>query len=586
MMKVGIKDYWQMLTKYLRTQKLKVFGLAVLLFSSVGLALLSPQIIRWFIDTATNGGSINTLFWIAMIFIVVALIEQLIAGFSTYLSEDVGWTSTNLLREDVALHSLKLDMSFHNNRTAGEFIERIDGDITAIATFFSQFVIKVLRSSVLLLGILVLLFVEDWRVGLALTVFAVFAVFALLRTANVAVPASTREMQANAELMGFIEERLSGLNDIRANGGGDYTLRRYYQAMGNLFLRARYAWMMRQMNWVMMFTLYGLSNIIAFGMGAWLYFEGAITLGVVYVFFQYSQMLRAPLEELTDELQRLQKATAGISRVLELLKTETKIEDKKAEQIQSLPAHGALAVEFENVTFGYENDEPLFRNMSFRLEAGKVLGLVGRTGSGKTSITRLLFRLYDPKEGSVYVGGINARDVAQDELHHRVGIVTQEVQLFHASVRDNLTFFDPTIPDQKILQVIEDLGMQKWYNSLNNGLDTELGASGSGLSAGEAQLLAFARIFLKNPGLVILDEPSSRLDPATEALIERAVTQLLENRTVIIIAHRLATVERADEIMVLDKGNILEHEGRERLANNPNSHFYHLLQAGMEEVLV
>jgi ATP-binding cassette, subfamily B, bacterial len=292
------------------------------------------------------------------------------------------------------------------------------------------------------------------------------------------------------------------------------------------------------------------------------------------------------LEELTDELQRFQKATAGIVRVTELLKTQTTIADKPANQIKHLPKEGALRVEFQNVTFGYEDDEPLFKNMTFSLEPGRILGLVGRTGSGKTTITRLVFRLYDPQEGRVLVGGWDAREVAQDELHQRVGIVTQEVQLFHASVRDNLTFFDTAIPDSRIMQVIEDLGMQKWYKSLTNGLDTELGASGSGLSAGEAQLLAFARIFLKNPGLVILDEPSSRLDPATEALIERAVTKLLENRTVIIIAHRLATVERADEIMVLDKGRILEHGEREPLAANPSSHFYQLRQAGMEEVLV
>jgi ABC-type multidrug transport system fused ATPase/permease subunit len=585
-MKVGIKEYRSLLVKYLGTQKLKVLWLTILLFSSVGFALLSPQIIRWFLDTVTTGGSINTLMWIALAFICVAILEQLVGGLSTYVSEDVGWTSTNHLREDLALHTLKLDMAFHNERTAGEFIERIDGDITAIATFFSQFVIKVVRSSVLLLGILVLLFIEDWRVGLALTVFSFITIFALMRTRNLAVPASTKELQANADLMGFIEERLNGLPDIRANGGGNYTMLRYYQSMRNLFLKARIAWMYRQASWVLMFALLALNTVIGLGMGAWLYYTGAITLGVVYVFFQYSVMLRVPLEELTDELQRFQKATAGIVRVSALLVTQTKIADKPENKLKHLPADGALAVEFSNVTFGYENDEPLFKDLTFHLEPGKILGLVGRTGSGKTTITRLVFRLYDPQSGDVLVNHINVRDIAQDELHHRVGIVTQEVQLFHASVRDNLTFFDSTIPDERILQVIKDLGMQKWYGALTNGLDTQLGASGSGLSAGESQLLAFARIFLKNPGLVILDEPSSRLDPATEALIERAVTKLLENRTVIIIAHRLATVEKADEIMVLDKGRIVEHGERITLANNPTSHFYHLLQAGMEEVLV
>jgi ABC-type multidrug transport system fused ATPase/permease subunit len=165
-------------------------------------------------------------------------------------------------------------------------------------------------------------------------------------------------------------------------------------------------------------------------------------------------------------------------------------------------------------------------------------------------------------------------------------MVTQNIQLFNASVRDNLTFFDRSIPDSKIIEVIDTLGLRQWFQKLPKGLDTVLDSSGSGLSAGEAQLLAFMRIFLRDPGLVVLDEASSRLDPATEALIERAVERLVENRTAIIIAHRLGTVQRADEIMVLENGQILEYGDRVQLAADPKSRFYQLQQTGMEEVLV
>jgi len=214
-----------------------------------------------------------------------------------------------------------------------------------------------------------------------------------------------------------------------------------------------------------------------------------------------------------------------------------------------------------------------------------VLGVLGRTGSGKTTLTRLLFRLYDPASGVLRLNRVDMRDIALAELRERVGLVTQDVQLFQATVRDNLTFFDRSIGDAQIQAVLQELGLGDWFRSLPNRLDTELAASGQGLSAGEAQLLAFTRVFLKNPGLVILDEASSRLDPATETLLERAVGQLLTHRTGIVIAHRLRTVQRADDILILDSGRVVEYGPREELARHPGSRFYHLLQTGLEEVL-
>jgi ABC-type multidrug transport system fused ATPase/permease subunit len=212
------------------------------------------------------------------------------------------------------------------------------------------------------------------------------------------------------------------------------------------------------------------------------------------------------------------------------------------------------------------------------------LGLLGRTGSGKSSLARLLVRLYEPTGGAIRLGGIPTTAATIHETRRRVGLVTQEVQLFQASVRDNITLFNPDIHAERIITVLEELGLGPWLRALSNGLDTSLGAGG-GLSAGQAQLLAFARIFLADPGLVVLDEASARLDPATEQLIERAVDKLLQNRTAILIAHRLGTVQRADEILILEQGHILEAGPRRDLAVDPSSHFYRLLQTDLTEVL-
>jgi ATP-binding cassette, subfamily B, bacterial len=267
-------------------------------------------------------------------------------------------------------------------------------------------------------------------------------------------------------------------------------------------------------------------------------------------------------------------------RIKQLLQTRPAIVDGSG---QAFPI-GALSVEFQHVTFSYHEGQPVLVDLNLRLEAGQVLGVLGRTGSGKTTLARLLLRLYDIQQGQILLGDVSLRDARLRDLRQHIGMVTQDIQLFHATVRDNLTFFNPAISDERILEVLADLGLTTWYRSLATGLDTMLGSDGEGLSAGEAQLLAFTRVFLANPGLVILDEASSRLDPATEQLIEHAVSKLLRGRTSIIIAHRLATIQRADEILVLEDGRVLEHNARQTLADDPDSRFYRLLQTGMEEV--
>lgn len=337
--------------------------------------------------------------------------------------------------------------------------------------------------------------------------------------------------------------------------------------------------------WIMWYFLYLIGQVIAFGFAYWLFTGGIITLGTVYLIIWYTDRLLRPLDEITTQFQNVQKAVAGINRVLALAALTSNLQDTGT---QSLPP-GAPALTFEGVTFAYGEGEPVLRNLSFQLPAGKVLGVLGRTGSGKTTMTRLLYRLYDPNSGVIRLGcegdDIDLRDLRLAELRSRIGLVTQDIQLFQATVRDNLTFFDATIADDRLLAVIDELELGEWLERLPKGLDTELQSEGNSLSAGEAQLLAFTRVFLQAPDLVILDEASSRLDPATERLIERAIDKLLHNRTAIIIAHRLATVQRADQLLILADGQLQEQGDRQQLATDPTSRFYTLLQTGLTEVL-
>ena len=582
-MNIALKQYSTYLGTYLAPQRGRVLLLAFLLLAGTGLQLLIPQLIRHFLDTVQSSGALASLAHIALLYLGASLLQQVLAVWSTYVGENVSWTATNALRGDLTRHCLHLDMGFHNAHTPGEMIERIDGDVNALSTFLSSFAIQLLGNALLLLGILALLFREDWRAGLGLALFAVVGLAVLIRFRNIAVPHWEATRQASADMFGFLEEHLAGTEDIRANRAKPYVLHRFYQ-------RTR-AWLQHQVKAALVanlmvnssMILMALGNAMALALGAYLFGEGTSTIGAVYLLFHYTNMLMQPIQHITFQLEELQKAGASVGRIQELNRFESTIKPGRGVPL----GPGALPVTFEDVSFAYTAGEPVLEGLSFQLAPGRVLGLLGRTGSGKTTLARLLFRLYDPDRGAIRLGDTDIRDADLAALRNRIAMVTQNVQLFQATVRENLTLFDAAVADQRILEVLAELGLDTWVRHLPGGLDAEVTAGGGGLSAGEAQLLALARVFLlKNPDLVILDEASSRLDPATEALLEAAIERLVENRTAIIIAHRLNTIRRADHIMILEDGGIGEYGPRQGLEQDPASRFYGLLQTGLEDVLV
>jgi ABC-type multidrug transport system fused ATPase/permease subunit len=571
-----------LLATYLRPEWPRAVLLGLLLFAGIGLQLANPQIARIFIDHAQAGEPLGQLVWIALLFIGVAVLTQAATVAETYVAEDLGWRTTNALRADLTRHVLELDAPFHAEHSPGALIERIDGDVSAIADVFARFVVQVLGSGLFLLGVLVLLFREDWRVGALLTLFALAALAFMSRGGGFVAGRSGAARQAAADLSGWLEEGLAGLPDLKSSGADAYAMRRLHQRLAARFHRARAAAMAVALFNGTVGVIFALATGAALGLSAALLGAGAITLGGVYLVFRYTGMLRQPLERLSRQMNSLQQATGGIVRVRELLATRAGVVDGPGGPGATLPG-GALSVELDGVSFAY-GAEPVLRGVSCRVEPGEVLGLLGRTGSGKTTISRLLFRLHDPVAGTVRLGGVDVRLARLAAVRRRIGLVTQDVQLFQGTVRDNVALFDRNVPDAHLRQVFAELGLGEWLRALPAGLDTPLGAGGRGLSAGEAQLVALARVFLKDPGLVVLDEASARLDPATEGLLEGAVTRLLDGRTGVVIAHRLATVERADTILILEEGRVAETGRRADLAGDPGSRFARLLRAGQAGV--
>ncbi len=581
-MKTSIRQYLRLLSKYLKKRWMGLLLLAFLLGGNVVLTLINPQIIRSFIDLAAAGGAFEQLIKAAMWFTVIVVAQQIFMVFSTYICQNIGWIATNELREDLVMHCIQLDMPFHKSKQPGEMIERLDKDVAMLFDFFSKMIIDILNNIILIIGALIFLLREDWRVSLALGVFAWISLVILNKGQKAGIHYWIDEREASAKFLGFLGEQISNIEDIKACGAVEDSMYKYIKRFRYIFPIKMKASLEPNKLWSVSVILSATSVIIALSFGGYLWLKGGISAGTVYLIFNYTLIINSPLSYLRKKLGDLQKAEASIIRVGELFEMKSSIEDGSVEL-----SHGnALSLKIDDISFGYTDDTPVLKNVSFELGPKRIMGLIGRTGSGKTTLGRLIMRLYEPGSGEILIDGKDIKTIKMESLRKSIAYVSQDTKLFHATIRDNLTFFDSTISDSDILKALENAGLREWVEAMPEGLNTLIESGGDNLSSGEAQLIAFTRAFLKKPGLVILDEASSKLDPIMEKHMEKAVDRLLSESSCIIIAHRLSTLKRADDILILSDGKVVEYGTQEELLNNTTSNYYNLLQTGIEEVLV
>lgn len=493
---------------------------------------------------------------------------------------NLAWDTTNQLRYDLLTHTLNLDMIFHNTKKPGEMIERIDGDVLLLSNFFSVLILYVGKNLFLIVAILTSLFIENWIIGLSFTTFTIISLYFMIRSSQPAAKYWGKFRESSAKMLGFIEERLAGKEDIRANGGVEGSMKDLHNHLNDNARSLKKAISRSNYIRIVVRLIVAISTILVYMIGIPLKLSGVLTLGGVYLIADYIRLLTDPILNIGFQTQQLQQADAAIDRASELFSIQKNLQDTGS---PILPTPNS-DIEFANLNFEYVKNEPVLSNINLKIESGQKIGLIGRTGSGKTTLIRLLFRLYDPVSGCITIAGNDIKEISLDNLRNNVAMVTQTVEIFNGTVRDNITLFNPDITDDQILDAIQKVGLNSWFDNLEGGLETVL-TRGEGLSAGEAQLLAFTRIFLKNPQIVILDEASSRLDPATEILIEHAVSEIVKNRTAIIIAHKLETLEQVDKILIIHEGKILEYGVREHLANDINSKYYQFVQGTLEEVI-
>ena len=418
--------------------------------------------------------------------------------------------------------------------------------------------------------------VIDWRIGVGMAVYVGAALGLVLVLRERAVAESSEELSSFARLYGGIEERLNASEDLRSNGAGGHAMWRFVEeSADSLDTSVRRESAFLGMWWLVRGIVVA-GSVIAVVSSALLVSRGVMSIGTAFLLFQYVLLIERPLDEVVHELETVQKATGAMRRVADLLAVRPTIVDHG----RTSPPHGPMTIEFDRVGFDYGDDQPVLTDVTLSLGAGRSVGIVGRTGSGKTTFSRIVLRLVEASSGRVRLGGVPIEEIPLAELRHRVALVPQEVELVGGTIRDNVTLFDPAPSNEAVADALRSVGLDALADG---GVERALGAGGAGLSAGEAQLLAMARVWLRNPDIVVLDEATARVDPETERRLESAVRRLMQGRTTLIIAHRLSTLREVDDIIVFDAGRVVEHGERDVLARDEQSRFGRLLELALED---
>ncbi|MBM5822636.1 MAG: ABC transporter ATP-binding protein [Cyanobacteria bacterium K_Offshore_surface_m2_011] len=500
--------------------------------------------------------------------LAAVLLRLSLQGTQTYNVQVVGQRLTARIRDDLFRHAMALSLRFHDRTPVGKLLTRLTSDVDALAEVFGSGAVGVLSDLVTLLVIGLTMLSIEWRLGLLLLASQVPVTMGVLWLQGRYRKANYRVREELGQLNADLQENLQGLEVVQmfrreaVNGQRfSHTTDAYRRAVtGTIFYDSAIS---AFIEWV---ALAAVAMVLALG-GA-MVTGGAMGLGTLTTFILFSQRVFDPLRQLAERFTQIQGGLTAVERIGELLEQPIEITDLPSSQrsaaamVSGGERFSPGEVEFENVSFAYRPDDPILTDLSFRIAPGEHVAIVGPTGSGKTTVIRLLCRLYEPQQGTIRLDGVDIRELPIATLRRRMGVVLQDTFLFSGNVADNLRL-DADISEADLERLCGDLGLAPLLGRLGDGLATELRERGGNLSSGERQLLAVARVAIRDPSVLVMDEATAFMDPSTEATLQRDLETLLSGRTAIVIAHRLATVEAADRILVLRRGRLIE-EGNHR----------------------
>ena len=544
-----------------------IAAISAILLSFLG--PLRPMLINYAVDNYILIPDKEKLLEITTILLGLLFLEGFIQFFYIYLSTWIGQHVIQDLRAKVFKHILSLKMKYFDNTPIGTLVTRSVSDIETIADIFSQGLLVIIAELLKLLIVVAMMFYTDWRLAIVamLTIPVLLAATAWFKRNIKASFQDVREQVS--QLNTFVQEHIVGMNIVQIFNREETE----YKKFKDINKSHRDAHLRSIFYYAVFFPVVEVLSAMSIGLIVWYGGQGIllgkdITIGELIAFILFIHMMFRPIRQLADRFNVLQMGIVGSERVFKVLDTDEKITNKGVETLENMSG----TISFNKVDFSYKENEGVLKGLSFKIEAGKILALVGRTGAGKTSIISVLNRFYEIQNGTIAIDSVSIEDIKIESLRKNIALVQQEVFLFSDSILNNITLFDTKITRERIILSAKEIGVHDFINSLPNGYDYVVGERGVTLSAGQRQLIAFLRVYIRNPKILILDEATSSIDTATEELLQNALNKLSKNRTTIVIAHRLSTIVSADKILHLKDGRVLEEGTHQQLIENSGAY--------------
>ncbi|HVD12240.1 MAG TPA: ABC transporter ATP-binding protein [Gaiellaceae bacterium] len=559
--RASMREVWRETRDLLRSVRGLYLAAAAAVIVSTLITLAGPALVRYAVDHGIAKDDRHPLDVAALVILGLAVAKPFVVRAQTLLAATASERFLNRLRRAAFDKLQALPLGFFEQERTGVLVSRLTSDVQALDEFLREALIEVVGSGLqiaLTVAVLAILSPTLAAVSLVALPVLIASSWAFHHSAGRAYHAIRDRV---AETLTALQEGLSGVRVVQAFRRERRTIDAYKPHS-----RAQIgAWRRASFVNIRLFTMIPLAQTVALVavllVAASMYRNGSISQGTIAAYVLYLVQLFDPIARFSEWLGEFRQGLAALGKVVGLLQTENAVAER-AHAVE-LPADGAL--ELRDVTFGYGEGTPVVKGVTLRLEAGEHVALVGVTGAGKSTLAKLLTRQYDPQQGAIALGGVDLRDGALESLRRRIVMLPQEGHLFSGTIADNVRLADPGAPDEAVRHALEQIGARERFESLPDGIHTDVQTRGVRLSAGERQLVGIARVALADPAVIVLDEATSSLDPATEAAVESALAAVVEGRTVIIIAHRLSTAERADRVVVMDSGRVVEVASHDEL---------------------
>lgn len=581
----SIKSLWLTLKQIFALSKpyrLRFYTATVAALIASAVWLTVPLGLRELLDAVFESGNNELLNWLAMGLFGLFVLQAAFSFFGNYHLEWVGERVVTDLRKNVYEHLHRLGFKFFAERRLGEITSRLTNDVGSIRTALTDSLPQLLTITFSLIGSVSLMVVLNWRLSMVIFVTVPFVTLAT-RYFGQKIRLLSKDIQDElADSTAVAEDALGAVRLVKAFVREDYEVRRYKEAVEKLFTTARRKVVLTQLFWSGVGIMFMSTLVIIFWYGGKEVLADRLTAGDLVAFIIYALNISRSISQ-TSRLYTAVNTAAGASeRIFELLEETPEIENNpNAVELDSVTGE----VTVQNLWFSYEGEKEVLKGISFTVEAGKTVALVGPSGAGKTTLLNLIPRFYDPQKGSICVDGINIQNVKFKSLRHYISIVPQEVHLFGTTIRENIIYGKLDATEEEIIQAAKDANAHEFILETEQGYDSLVGEKGVKLSGGQRQRLAIARAILKDPAILLLDEATSSLDSESEAQVQEALNRLMENRTTFVIAHRLSTVQHADKILVMDEGMIVEEGTHLELIAQKGlySHLYNLQFRDLDE---